>query len=634
LHLLYFFALLLCCYSAGAQENLKDSIYYYDSLANERPEQFVPYLERNLRWAQCLGDEDEQSYAHTRLGVWYKKQGLYPKALAHYQQALQLHEKRQEWEYQAAVLNNLGAVYQLQGDFPQALKAYLRALKLAEEKQNYNLQQQILNHLGNFYANQGVYDRAFAYYQQGLRLVQKRRDSIPRPDKAIAFFYNNLGTLSLKAAKYEEAKKYFLSSMQIKQNQGWEEELGSSYGNLGKVFLQLQQYDSAEIYLFKALKAYEQHSQANWQNETYLQLGMLYEAQDKDDLSAQYYQKGLLAAESQGNLPLLHKIYRRLAEQAAEQGQFSEAYRLRLRYETLGDSLYNLEKNKQIQEFQTRFDQAKADQQLDSLRQYNAYQALQIEQERRLGYSFLVIALLLFLSFLLLYVRFRERQRHLAELSAQHTITQRALAHREILIKEIHHRVKNNLQIVASLLDLQKDRYGEGQPLIQAILGDCQDRIHAIALVHEKLYQSEDQDFLQLDAYLQEMLHYFEQTYDLQGKGIEIQLVAPNKALPIDQLINLGLIINELFTNSIKHAFLPQQKPKLIYLRASLSPNQDLLLDIGDNGQGLPAGLKTQRPQSLGLKLVQGIVRQLQGQYQIHNQDGTHYHFSIPIPNA
>ncbi|WP_413162647.1 sensor histidine kinase [Capilliphycus salinus ALCB114379] len=201
------------------------------------------------------------------------------------------------------------------------------------------------------------------------------------------------------------------------------------------------------------------------------------------------------------------------------------------------------------------------------------------------------------------------------------------LKQQQTLLKEIHHRVKNNLQVICSLLRLQS-RFVQ-DPVVKAKFKESQNRVKSMALIHEKLYQSDDFRRIKLDEYIKDLTKTILRTYTVNTSQISLETdIDPNIFLDFDTLTPCGLIICELVSNSIKYAFEPNT-PGLIWIRATLDNEQNLTLIIGDNGQGLPSDFDLDNVKTLGLQLVQDLTAQLQGKLTINQNKGTEFQIKL-----
>lgn len=196
---------------------------------------------------------------------------------------------------------------------------------------------------------------------------------------------------------------------------------------------------------------------------------------------------------------------------------------------------------------------------------------------------------------------------------------QAALTEKVVLLKEIHHRVKNNLQIVTSLLNLQSSRLQE--PHIQKILQECQNRVSSMALIHEQLYQSEDLAKIDFANYVHNLVNNLCSSYDIYNSAIQIKMSIDDIYLSIDTAIPCGLILNELVSNALKYAFPLQQKGE-IKIDFDLKTDNYLQLSVKDNGIGISPELDIDKTTSLGLQLVKALTRQLQGTLVLNRDMG------------
>jgi PAS domain S-box-containing protein len=205
--------------------------------------------------------------------------------------------------------------------------------------------------------------------------------------------------------------------------------------------------------------------------------------------------------------------------------------------------------------------------------------------------------------------------------------TQERLAHalteKDALLKEVHHRVKNNLQIVSSLLNLQFDRVQD--PGLRAMVMESQHRIHAMALVHEQLYRSETLMRLDTRVFLDSLVWSLVRSYATAGQQVDAVVEADATPLDLDVAIPIALVINELVSNSLKHAFDGAGSPPRLVVSLRRAPDGRRELVVRDNGVGLPADLDITATRTLGLSLVMNLVRQIGGTVTSRNRDGAEF---------
>ncbi|MGF1568864.1 MAG: PAS domain S-box protein [Nodosilinea sp.] len=199
---------------------------------------------------------------------------------------------------------------------------------------------------------------------------------------------------------------------------------------------------------------------------------------------------------------------------------------------------------------------------------------------------------------------------------------QRSLREKEILLKEIHHRVKNNLLVVSSLLELQADYLTDPQAI--QYFEDSQHRIQSMALIHEKLYQTTNLAQVDLSDYLDLLLTQLCSAFDAHTHGIVAKLEADSILLNLETVTPCGLIVSELVSNCFRHAF-PNGAEGHIWVTAYQNSAQQIVVEVRDDGIGLPTDLDIGQTDSLGLQLVYLLTQQLQGTIQVQRQPGTKF---------
>ena len=204
-----------------------------------------------------------------------------------------------------------------------------------------------------------------------------------------------------------------------------------------------------------------------------------------------------------------------------------------------------------------------------------------------------------------------------------------ALHEKTVLLNEVHHRVKNNLQVVTSLLNLQAEHAAD--PHVRAILGESCGRVKAMSLTHQLLYQRKDFSHLDLAEYLQRLVQSIRASYRVAGGRIELLLDLPGEGLHLDleRSIPCGLLINELLTNAFKHAF-PAERSGKVMVRLVEESGEQICLSVSDDGIGLPPDSELAQGSSLGLQLVPLLVEQLHGTLVIEREGGTRFSARFP----
>lgn len=202
-----------------------------------------------------------------------------------------------------------------------------------------------------------------------------------------------------------------------------------------------------------------------------------------------------------------------------------------------------------------------------------------------------------------------------------------SLKEKEVLIKETHHRIKNNLQLISSLLNLQASQTDNEQ--VYSHLNESKNRIKSISLIHEKLYNSKSLSDVNLKEYITDLLEELVKTYNSGSTKIELKAEIDNLDIDSKTAINIGLIVNELCTNSLKYAFI-NKKIGIISLSFKAVNGKSAKLIYKDNGIGLPKDFNFSNAKTLGMQLLKSFIEQIDGTIKINREDGLEYIFTLP----
>ncbi|MGC1515503.1 MAG: sensor histidine kinase, partial [Maribacter sp.] len=219
----------------------------------------------------------------------------------------------------------------------------------------------------------------------------------------------------------------------------------------------------------------------------------------------------------------------------------------------------------------------------------------------------LIFTLIGFSGLVYAYLKSIKSQRLIAE---QKFIIENALVEKDSLLKEIHHRVKNNLQMVSSLLSLQTKNTRSKAAI--AALEEGKSRVKAMALIHQKLYQNDDLSVIEMQGYIESLINSVQSVYKKGGHSINITIDAEGVELDIDRAIPFGLILNELVSNSFKYAFPDDDSNGKIYIHLRKINGQEGFFEYTDNGIGLPDDTEERANSSMGIRLMNRLANQLQ----------------------
>jgi two-component sensor histidine kinase len=419
--------------------------------------------------------------------------------------------------------------------------------------------------------------------------------------------------------------------------------------NAYKMFLQrcilaytdLKDFKKAKIYAEKSMKiSSELPADSSEQYLLYPGIIKYHFAIGEYDIARKYITVYKTLSEKGNNAVKLADVHRMLFKLDSVQLRFKDALKdlkIATAYE---DSITNTTKDKAFQELQVKYDSDKKDKALvikdknnKLLYKQSELQKSKLYQANLLKNVGLIVILLLIIILSLVYRSFYTKQKNNRllesknkQIDEKNSVLQKLADEREWLLREIHHRVKNNLQIVMSLLNTQS-HYLTDKAAMKAI-NSSQHRIHSMSLIHKKLYQSDNLVAIHMPTYIGELIEYFKISFDT-GQRIRFITQIEDISLDIGQAVPLGLILNETITNSIKHAF-PDGKEGLISIVMQLNDENHYKLIISDDGIGPDCDALSSVKDTLGMKLINGLISDIDGTLKISNFDG--YWIEIIFP--
>lgn len=330
------------------------------------------------------------------------------------------------------------------------------------------------------------------------------------------------------------------------------------------------------------------------------------------------------------------KDLKKAEERFVAKGNYKDAYEISKLLKQANDSLAKNETRQRILQEKLRYDSLQQSERNRTYQKDIFQKQTEVESSRKIVYlviAALALAILLALAFYRNYRNTKKANRIIAqqqqETEEKKRIIEISLTEKETLLKEIHHRVKNNLQIISSLLNLQANRTDDEN--LKRIMNEAKNRISSMALIHQKIYQSGNLSSVDFQGYIEQMAQSIDANFNNEKKNITQHINTNGIVLDIDTSIPLGLIINELLTNSYKYAFVGRESGT-VTISLKEKNAEELELHISDDGKGLPENFDPASLNSLGLKLVKGLASQVKGAVRFESNHGTHCFIDFKKP--
>ena len=520
------------------------------------------------------------------LGMTYLDEGNYVVALPLFQEAQQIFAELGLAEGEAVTENNIAIIHGRLGDHPSALKHYRRALEIHEERREKGRQFAALVNIGLIYLDDyNMPDSALIYHQRAYDIAQEIKD--PRK---IALANSSMVDIWRKKREFAKARACADSALE-------------TFEKLGNRF---------RIATVK------------------LKLGTLAKHQGRPAQALAYYDEAMPIANEIDAVEIRKSLYFHYSKAHKDLGQHQKALRYYELYTDLNDSLRDLGLQRQTETLRQHYQADRKEQQLAEVRMQLKEEKLTKEQQQidlekkelelsrgtmRMWLLFGIAAILATVAGFLV-MKNRDNRRHARLLREKQELTERALREKEILLGEVHHRVKNNLQLVYNMLDLQARSIADEASL--KAIRDSRDRVLSMALVHQRLYEQEQVGGVSMPDYIRQLLEGIRQAYS--SAEVQLESDVDPLVLDIDTVVPVGLVINELVTNAYKYAF-PEGRSGT--LRVGLrDEGERVLLTVADDGVGMPAENAEGRG-SFGMQLVRSLARQLKAEIDVSGTDGT-----------
>jgi len=621
-----------------------------------------------------LGNEKEEAFWWNELGTYLPDTDeTYAEEINAYEQTLSLYQKLNMKSEEPSVLENIAFIHQRHNKLDLAKINYLKSIdvrRALHDKKVFSAYSNLVEiniSLGDYrnaiyYALEGLKDKtadkylvASVYYRQGyaykaleetvkslqsyrtaLTLLSRRsnllfptlkeviNELIQKDSAAEAlsllgeFVIENppvrivekeivaaaLGDCNNALGRYEIAEKYYLDMITLDEDQQRHSKLeisaegtnavimgAEAYYAIGNFYVERKQFHKGESYLKKALKIQLYPPTLSRRSDIYFDL---------------------------------YKV------DSAQQKYFAALSDLRIQKQ-LHDSIFNIAKSRDIEELKIQYETDKKEKNLKVLSARAQLQDKELKASAQTKRFIIILMISLIILTGVVYSRYQIKQKsnkllqlQRNEINEQNEQLQSALSkqkkltvEKEWLMKEIHHRVKNNLQIVISLLNVQSD-YLDNPSAINAIQ-ESRERMQAIALIHQKLYQTDFGNSIDMKSYIGEMISYLQSFID-SGK-IKFDLAIDDLNLDVSQAVPLGLILNEAITNALKYAF-PNNSSGDISIQLHQTNYEDIYLKITDSGTGFPENFNFTENKSLGIQLMKLFAEQLDGELTFENNNG------------
>ncbi|MEI6408227.1 MAG: histidine kinase dimerization/phosphoacceptor domain -containing protein [Bacteroidota bacterium] len=594
------------------------------------------YINAAEKIAATLNDASTNGLVAQMKGIYYTRKSVYQEAVGAFTKAIEYYQQTGNAQNLADNFGNLSNSYMNLGDNLNALKYVLMAYDLFSKEQNKERMMKALGALTVIYGEDKDTTNAFKYAYKALDMAMETNQ---KTEIARAFIY--IAQVCFSAGQYERAVSMYEQARLAIDSKNFSPLIPHIKLKTANCYLQLKKYPNA-------LQAYE----AAYQGFAILRdTSKMYSAKlgtAKVQVALKNYAPALQIArkiEAQiihsGQLEKTQDIYFLFYNAYSGIKNFEAAHKYAGLLLSVQDSLYDQNKKKELYRLQVQFATKEKEEEIRLLSKDKKLEELEEKRQELLRNIFIAALFIVLIFTLLLWNRYRAKIRTNNLLKVQQEDIRQAnenllktlleknrlLEEKELLFKEVHHRVKNNLQLMNSLLNLQINTTNSAE--LTRSLEESQSRLQSISLIHEKLYQQEDLFSLNFDEYIKSLVSSLHDVFNSKAQQIAYQVESDPIHLDVETTLRLGLIINELTINALKHAFPQHQEGKIeISLRTFDADNY--MLSVKDNGIGIDETANAKFEDSLGMRLVNVLSNQLDGVLTILNNNGTHVYLKFP----
>ena len=524
----------------------------------------------------------------------------------------------------------IAGMYQDKGDFDKMISNYLEGLRIAEKYHNDEMIAFISNCIGEAYSDAGrPITITLPYYQKALKIETEMENW-----QYVGMIWSNIAKDNMLAGNTAEAEKAAQQAIaNIKKKKDRAYVYATVATDIGEMYLGIGKYTEAESFLKDGFAILDSMGAKDNKLIPLSALAMLYIKKNETAKAENAAKQLLQLATAYKTKLFLRNANKVLYEVAKKNHRSEDALAFFEQYKNWNDSIFNDNKEKSIANVETRLKLQQKDLELRYETEKKAKENLELKQSNKglqnRSVAILIITVILLVLGIVMVASNRAMGKKNTELEKQKRIIEKQSNEKDTLISEINHRVKNNLQIISSLLNLQANSLTDEKAM--EALRDSHKRVKAISLIHQKLYGNEDAASIPLGEYINALFTDLKMVYAANHVQLECSTQPIGIRLDMESAVPVGLILNETITNALKYAFTNKPSGKLL-IHFTEEANDRYTLLIRDNGIGLPEGFDPDKSSSLGFRIIKELTRQLRGKFTYTTDNGTV--FSINFPNT
>ena len=475
--------------------------------------------------------------------------------------------------------------------------------------------------LSSLYSDVGEMEKSITIQEKVISIYDEVKN-----EKGQSIAFNNMAMRYQSLKEYDKAEEYLLESYKLAQNLKNERSIAVYTLNLAQNYALKEKFRESSIYVDMAQKKIEQLDEPLLSSSLFEVIGMISSHEGKFAIADQNFDKALASIEHIPTVETRIEILRNKYENLKQSGNLKKALSTHEKYTEELNKMNENDLGKKIAVAQMEWQKERT---ITELKDTHDKEISGFEQKvtsLSTTQNLLIAGLLILLGFFtLLYFLFKNKRTYSKNLEQKNNQLEKSVQEKNILLREIHHRVKNNLQVISSLLNLQSNYISDD--IARAAINEGKNRVGSMALIHQNLYQDENVTSIDAKDYFTELVSNLYDSYEISEGDIDLKMNIDPLMIDVETMIPLGLVVNELISNTLKHAFTKSNNNKK--LMVSLTElNDRILLRVQDNGSGVSEEDFTSS-KSFGNKLIKAFQQKLKADLSVYNNDGTEILFSI-----
>jgi two-component sensor histidine kinase len=578
-----------------------------------------------------IGRGGEASYYYI-LGSIAKDQGNSRQALGYFLRSLEMYKAVGDELEEAMLLSQVASTYSMMGNYSESLLYCFKSLKKKEKLGDQGQVAAELNNIGAIYSDVGAYSKALIYLNRAKKISEKQKDK-----RSTALYAGNIGhcyqllcdsafevgDTILSLVWQDKALDCYFAALKMSEDVSDNENASICLENIGIIYSNVYEYEKALPYLLKAFEIYKELGLKAEQSYCLAMLGEAYRGLGQMAKAEESYGQAIaLASQTRSNYYMMEanlgnsEFYEKTKRPAKALKYYRD-------YVANKDSIFNNEKTKALARTELNYEFEKKEAAIKFENGKMVYRLEAINKQNRQWQIFFIVLIVLVLTVLFFVKRAYDNKKKLTLLLSAED------QRKEVLLQEVHHRINNNLQIISSLLTLQANNAEDEQ--LSEYLMQSQNRIQSLSTMHELLYDTNSPLHIDMKEYLSKVLDFHREVAASMPMPVSVTESVEEVRFPTKLAVPLALIINELVTNSLKYAFAGRAEGQ-VHVSLAKHGEQKWQITVSDNGKGLPAE-GGGRKDSLGLKLVNIMTRQIKGKLTSENKEGAHFSVVFEIRN-